>query len=154
MCSSDLEDPLYKIRPLISQVLIASRILYTPDQYLTIDETMIRFNGRSSMKVYMPLKPIKYGFKAYVLAESKSGYVLNWMLYEGKKGQHTIIDIVNHLTEGLDGKGHVICMDRFYTMPKLFLQLANRNIGAIGAIMTNRAYMDNKMSNEIGRAHV
>ena len=33
----------------------------------------------------MPLKPIKYRFKAYVLTESSSGYILNKILHEGKK---------------------------------------------------------------------
>jgi hypothetical protein len=142
------EDPLYKIRPVINKFIVASRALYTPGQYLTIDESMIRFNGRSSMKVYMPLKPIKYGFKAYVLAESRTGYVCNWMLYEGKgKKGNAISDIVNHLTRGLDNSGHIICMDRFYTMPSIFIDLARRNIGAIGAVMSNRAYMNMQTSN-------
>ena len=33
----------------------------------------------------MPHKPIKFGFKAYVLAEADSGYVLFWQVHEGKK---------------------------------------------------------------------
>ena len=28
----------------------------------------------------MPRKPIKYGFKAYVLCEAKSAYVLGWFI--------------------------------------------------------------------------
>jgi len=39
----------------------------------------------------MPLKPIKFGFKVYMLAESKSGYILNWVIHEGKKD--TLIDL-------------------------------------------------------------
>lgn len=45
---------------------------------------MIAYKGRHKWKVYMPLKPIKFGFKAYVLCESDSGYVLNWSLNTGK----------------------------------------------------------------------
>ena len=65
-----------KIRPLVKRFLRVSQSLYNPEHNLTIDsESMIKFNGRSKYKVYMPQKPIKYGFKAYVLAEATSGYV-------------------------------------------------------------------------------
>ena len=33
----------------------------------------------------MPNKPIKFGFKAYSLCESDTGYVLNWFLEPGNK---------------------------------------------------------------------
>ena len=38
---------------------------------------MIRFKGEHSMKVNVINKPIKMGFRAFVLCESSSGYVLN-----------------------------------------------------------------------------
>jgi len=59
------EDPFYKIRPLINHIIYFTKLPLT-EQRLTIDESMIRFNGRSKMKLFMPLKPIKYGFKVYV----------------------------------------------------------------------------------------
>ena len=31
----------------------------------------------------MPLKPIKYGLKAFLLCESETGFVLGWQLYTG-----------------------------------------------------------------------
>ncbi len=70
---TDIFDVLYKINLLIQHFIKVSQNLYTPQQRLTIDETMIKYKGRSKIKVYMPLKPIKYGFKAYVLAEANSG---------------------------------------------------------------------------------
>jgi len=74
------EDPLHKIHPLKNQIISVSKKLYGPSKYLTIDEGMIKFNGRHKMKVYMPLKPIKFGFKVYMIAESNSGFVLNWKI--------------------------------------------------------------------------
>ena len=70
--NKNYQDPLYKIRFLIDHVIFVSQSLYVPEQTLTIDESMIRFSGRNIMKVFIPLKPIKYGFKAYVLAESST----------------------------------------------------------------------------------
>jgi len=78
-------DPLTKIRNFINQIIMISRKLYTPQQNLTIDESMIKFKGRHKLRVYIPLKPVRFGFKAYILAEAGSGFVLSWQLHEGKK---------------------------------------------------------------------
>ncbi len=34
---------------------------------------MIKFQGRSTLKQYMPLKPIKRGIKVWMLGESHNG---------------------------------------------------------------------------------
>ena len=108
------DDPLYKIRPLINQIISVSQKLYSPAQYFTIDESMIRFSGRSKFKVYMPLKPVKYGFKAYLLTEADSGYVFKWNLHEGtkKKEKKTSLkplqQIVFSLVEDYKNRGHII----------------------------------------------
>ena len=77
----DEEDRLFKIRAVISTILTNSQTFYTPDCDLYVDEAMISFSGRHNLVQCMPFKPIKYGFKAFVLCESKSSYVLNWRMY-------------------------------------------------------------------------
>ena len=37
--------------------------LYQPHREVAVDEAMIKFTGRSSLKQYMPMKPIKRGIK-------------------------------------------------------------------------------------------
>lgn len=46
---------------------------------------MVAFKGRSTMKQYMPKKPIKRGFKIWAFADSASGILLNFDVYTGKK---------------------------------------------------------------------
>ena len=58
---------------------------YTPNQELSVDEATIGFKGRLSFIQYLPKKPTKWGMKAYVLADSSSGYVYNWRLYTGSE---------------------------------------------------------------------
>jgi len=87
-------DPLYKIRPLITHIVAVSQAISPPGQNLTIDESMIRLNGRSKLKVYA-FETIKYGFKAYVLTEASTSFMLNWKLHEGKK--NTLINIIDEL---------------------------------------------------------
>lgn len=154
--TADKSDALYKVRPLIDHIISISRKLYTPEQFLTIDECMIRFNGRSHMKVYMPLKPIKYGFKAYILSEASSGYIIGWNLHEGgknkkKKPKQTqpLRKIVFSLVESYRNQGYVICMDRFYSTISILTELAENGFGCVGAIMRNRLSLTDSMKREI-----
>ena len=59
-------------------------MMYTPEKELPLDEAMIRFKGRLYFIQYMPKKPTKWGLKAFVLADSKTGYTFRWHLYTGK----------------------------------------------------------------------
>jgi len=46
---------------------------------------MIACKGRTTLKQYMPLKPIKRGIKVLAAACSKTGYLLNFDIYQGKQ---------------------------------------------------------------------
>ena len=52
---------LYKVRPLLSRILENSQTNYYSHQQLAVDEAMILFKGRSTLKQYMPLKPCRRG---------------------------------------------------------------------------------------------
>ena len=57
-------DRLGKIRPLIQHLLLQFQAVYSPHRDVAVDEAMIKFQGRSSLKQYMPLKPTKRGNKS------------------------------------------------------------------------------------------
>ena len=113
----DKTNILYKINPFKEKIISVSRKLYIPDQSLTIDESMIRFNRRSKLIIYIPLKPIKYGFKAYLLPKASSGYVLQWCLHEGKKS--LLVEIIQKLTQGFEGKGYTVAFQWIVFTPPL-----------------------------------
>ena len=58
--------------------------MYTPEQQLAIDETLIMFKGKVHFRQFIPIKPGRSGIKAFTLAESTSGNVLNSKVYTGK----------------------------------------------------------------------
>ena len=67
---------------------------------------------------YMPVKPNKWGLKAWGLADAKTGYMCNWQLYLGEEpgivrdlpvAQGLVLD----LTLPYCDKGHVVYMDIF-----------------------------------------
>ena len=64
-----------KVDPVISAFKTNFQSAYYPHCELSIDEAMIPFKGRSSMKQYVHLKPVKRGFKAWAMADACNGYV-------------------------------------------------------------------------------
>ncbi len=62
---------------------------YNHSRNVSVDEAMIPFKGRSSMKQYLTKKPTKRGFKVWVLADSHTGYISRFDVYTGKKEGRT-----------------------------------------------------------------
>lgn len=56
---------------------------YHGTRELSVDESMIKFKGRSTLKQYNPMKPIKRGYKLWCIADQK-GYILKYSVYQGK----------------------------------------------------------------------
>ena len=52
-------DRLGKVRPVIDHLSKQFADLYDPHKEVAVDEAMIKFTGRSAVKQYMPMKPIK-----------------------------------------------------------------------------------------------
>ena len=78
-------DALYKLRPFADPLIANFRAAYTLGREVSVDEGMIGFKGRLWFVQYMPKKPTKWGMKAFVLADSATGYTSNWRLYTGTK---------------------------------------------------------------------
>ena len=76
-------DKLYEVRPLFELVKTNSQAYYQPHQQMAVYEAMILFKGRSSMKQFMPLKPIKRGYKAWCAGDSLNGFMYNIDMYTG-----------------------------------------------------------------------
>ena len=58
-------DRLGKVQPLIDHLSKKLEKLYQPHREVAINEAMIKFQGRSSLKQYNPMKPIKRGIKVW-----------------------------------------------------------------------------------------
>ena len=53
---------------------------------MTVDDAMIKFQGRSSLKQYLPMKPTKRGIKVWVIRDANNGYFSTLSGYTGKEG--------------------------------------------------------------------
>ncbi len=78
-------DPLYKLRPFMDPHIANFQAAFALGCKLSVDEAMIGFKGHLWFKqyMYMPKKPTKWGMKAFVLADSVTGYTYAWKLYAG-----------------------------------------------------------------------
>ena len=102
---------------------------------------MIKFQGRSSLKQYMPMKPIKRGIKVWVLADSHTGYFCKFQVYTGRgdspeKGLGS--RVVKSLTEPLKKKFHHVYFDNFFTSEQLLVDLERDGIYACGTARKDR----------------
>lgn len=82
-------DPIYKIRRFARMLNQKFLDNMSCSARLSIDESMIKFKGRSSCKQYFPLKPIKRGFKVWSLCDSETGYLYKFDIYCGKKASES-----------------------------------------------------------------
>ena len=57
---------------------------YVPSKNITVDEGLVKFNGRLSFKQYMPLKPDKFGRKVWLLADADTYYIPWFQVYFSK----------------------------------------------------------------------
>ena len=80
---------LGKVQHIIDVLTNRFEGVFNLNKEVAVDEAMIKFKGRSTIKQYMPKKPIKRGIKAWVLADSKTGYISRLEIYKGKNGNST-----------------------------------------------------------------
>ncbi|KAH8009278.1 hypothetical protein HPB51_014247 [Rhipicephalus microplus] len=84
--ASDKDDPerdrLYKVRPLLDHLVAKCREL-PKLQNLWVDEQLVPFKGRSSLKQCLPNKPQKWGYKLFLLWD-ECGLMHNFEVYTGK----------------------------------------------------------------------
>lgn len=134
-------DKLYKIRPFLETLNHSFKKYYAPSENISIDESIILFKGRSSLKQYIPNKPIKRGYKVWLRA-SASGYVDDFQIYTGKVGglpeKNLGPRVIKDLTNSLSGKNHRVYFDNYFTSLPLLRELKQNGIYACGTVRKGR----------------
>lgn len=138
-------DRLHKVRPLLNMLSENFKKVFSPSRFLSVDESMIPFKGRSMLKQYMPLKPIKRGFKVWVLCCAVTGYMCCMEIYEGKKDKPSSEvglgeEVVMKLTQTFVGLGFCVYFDRFFNSLCLLTKLLSKQIFACGTLLATRKY--------------
>ena len=81
--SDHTTDKLFKLRPFLDS--LSNNLQKIPiDEKVCVDEQIIPFKGKHSLKVYVKNKPKKWGYKVFALCDC-SGVLLNFEIYTGKE---------------------------------------------------------------------
>ena len=96
------------------------RRYYTPGPFITIDEQLVGFQGRSAFRQYMPSKPDKYGLKLFMAVDSETLYPLSILPYLGKQtsaatgSQGLGHYLVTEMTQRFYGSGRNVTCDKIF----------------------------------------
>jgi hypothetical protein len=131
---------LAKCRWLVEHFSTVSKSLYNYDINCTMDEIMVPYKGRyCNIRQYMKGKPVKFGIKVWALASFHSRYVSNLIVYLGAGDAREEDDLVGAdavlvAVRGLEGRGHTIITDNFFTSVRLSMALLERGLYTTGTV--------------------
>ncbi|XP_022251164.1 piggyBac transposable element-derived protein 4-like isoform X2 [Limulus polyphemus] len=140
---------LNKIWPVFEYLNEKFKKVYTPDRDITINDSLMLFKERLGWMQYILLERIRFGFKTFMLCESKSGYIWSSLIYTGKAA---VVDedykelpissqIVMSLLKPLLNKGYCLTTDSFYTCPQLADILISHTTDTYGTVKLVRKEM-------------
>lgn len=144
------QDKLSKVRPLMN--LLNKKFLQWGifHQSLSIDEAMVKYFGHHSAKQFIRGKPIRFGYKNWLLCSS-SGYCYGFDTYCGAKpsqstdqptassdlplGSRVVLDLLQKLEKPSD---HIVFFDNYFTSYDLISTLRETGVRATGTVRDNR----------------
>ena len=95
---------------------------FTPSECITVDETLVKFRGRCSFRVYMPSKPGRCGILIRSVSDAYNRYVLKIWPYAGRPVEPelappgVVLDtgpaLVRHLVRDYANTGRNVTMSR------------------------------------------
>lgn len=124
--------------------------LYTPDQNLCLDETLLLHKGRLGFKMFIRTKRPRFGIKSFMLCDSL-GYMLCSVTYYGAQTDMScqeplcqdlsksekIVVILLAKVDMLD-KGYIVSLDNWFCSERLAAYLWTRKTGMRGTVRIGR----------------
>ena len=114
---------------------------------LSIDESIVSYYGRHSCKQFIRAKPIRFGYKLWVLA-SATGLPYKIEIYQGKSTGDTDESIGTRVVKKAleiceNSKDHSVFFDNFFSSYQFITDLGTKGFRATGT-MRNDRIMKNK----------
>ena len=133
-------DRLGKVRPALDRINHQLLVNYQPHKEQAIDEAMIPFQERSSLKQYMLAKPVKRGIKVWCRADSQNGYICQFQIYTGSTGSTEFglgERVVLDFSKELEGRKYHLYFDNFFTSALLLNTLLIKGLYVCGTARQN-----------------
>lgn len=141
------KDRLFKVRKLIELANdCAKRIPLKTNEKVSVDESMIKYFGRNTLKQFIRSKPIRFGYKAWCLC-SCDGFLIDFDIYQGASvagekettplGLRVIDERLRNA--GIYDKEDVeVYFDNFFTSYDGMAYLKQKGVKATGTVRKNR----------------
>ena len=108
---------------------------------MSVDEAIIPFKGRSTLKQYMPQKPVRRGIIVLALADAMNGFVSMFQVYTGKQGNTAEKGLganITTMTKLYTNTFRHVYFDNSFIGVGLLLDLHESGLYGCGTIRTNR----------------
>ena len=117
-----------------------------PKKNVSIDESLIGYEGRGPAIQYMPNKHYHcFRYKLFCLCDSETGYTYTFSIYEGKQSSSSeygiLYDICIELMAPLLGQGYHLFTDNLYTAVPLAEPLLSEGTNLTGTVRSNGKYL-------------
>ncbi|KAK3784686.1 hypothetical protein RRG08_012141 [Elysia crispata] len=129
------------VRPLFNLMNEQFQKYFQQEENLSVDESMIPYFGRHSAKQFIKGKPIRYGYKVWILTTSL-GYAINLIPYQGAAtvkalpglgmGGQVVLDLVTALSQNC----FHVTFDNLFSSLALAEELTRRGLACTGTICT------------------
>jgi hypothetical protein len=145
-------DRLWKIRTIFDTLNDAYQKYYNPSEDLAIDEVIVKFKGRVVFRQYIPKKHKRFGIKIFKLCDA-AGYTVDMKVYSGRDRTRADKDVtathatVRDLCRRIEGAGHKLYMDNFFSSPDLFDELLTKKISCCGTVRPNQKGLPQDLKN-------
>ena len=131
-----------KVQPLYDRLNAALMQFGVFDGRLSIDESMVPYYGHHSAKMFIRGKPIRFGYKVWMLCSS-DGYPYQASVYCGKSdrpenrglGEHVVLQFASLIP---DKTKHQLYFDNFFTSYSLLNQLREQGTRTTGTVREGR----------------
>lgn len=140
----DPDDRYWKVRPLFTHLNKTAQLYVVIPENVSIDEGMIKYFGPHPLKQFIRGKPIRFGYKMWILA-TPSGELLWVQPYAGSsthigdfglgQGPNVVMGLV--LQCGLP-PGTKVYVDNLFTSLDLLDHMGDKGYGVTGTLRQNR----------------
>ena len=142
------EDDRYQFEPKVRPIYNAfkkanSCVCIRPGTYVTIDEMMARFKGKSRETYRMRGKPIREGYKFFALCDAESKFIWRIFPYGRVSTKCGIITTVVDLVKSLPDRGikHYVCaMDNYFTYDSAINKCVDAHVHVCGTAKAKRGW--------------
>ena len=151
------EDKFAAIREFFMKMKENNGRCCNPLPYVSIDETLYHYHGRTGMKQYNPSKPEKYGLLYQSLCDAKVPYTYSTLRYAGKlevigandyyvTGYNEYMKwLVNNFQIYGTLQGQNISFNRYFTSVPLAEWCLEKNIPIVGTLKSNQKGIPKEM---------